>query len=186
VSKDYLASRAKAKLASINTVLPSLVAKFGLDRRLQEQALFSLWPSLVDPIYANRSIPIFIDEQRLLVIAVENGSVAQELSFLKTKLLAKLQPLALALGFTIKGMRFDLKSFSKYSQKENITLPSSNEVKNLPSQEDLSALELTVSEKEELEALQEGLNKDCPNYLRDRILTLAEKSMRLKKWHRHP
>ena len=68
------ARRKKAKLAGINAILPMVVTKFGLDRRLQEQALFSLWTSLVNPVYSSRSIPIYVDDQDILVIAVENPS----------------------------------------------------------------------------------------------------------------
>jgi hypothetical protein len=188
---------AKSKFAPINTVLPSVIAKLGLDRRMQEQALFSLWPSLLDPIYASRSMPLYIDGQGILVVAAQNGSTAQELSFLKAKLLVQLQPIGTELGLTIKGMRFDLKRFSRADNGEGHSEPFKNEPvdKTAPAAAELAAFTLSEAELNEIAGLKEKLEvilgvlhleagSDSQfNQLAGRIAYLVEKKLRLKKWY---
>jgi len=187
---------AKSKFAGVNTILPGVIDQLGLDRRMQEQALLSLWPSLVDPIYASRSMPLYIDGQGMVVIAAENGSTAQELSFLKTKLLAQLQQIGVGLGLTIKGMRFDLKRFSQTHNYEEPAKAFKSEPadKIAPAQGDLAAFTLSEAEIEEITGLKEKLEAIFGQlYLEpgsdsqskqwaERIACLVEKKLRLKKW----
>jgi hypothetical protein len=187
---------AKSKFAGINTILPGVVVDLGLDRRMQEQALFSLWPSLLDRIYATRSMPLFIDSKGILVVAVENGSTAQELSFLKAKLLDQLQPICVGLGLTIKGMRFDLKRFSQSLNREETAKTAKNEFadKSWPTDDELAAFNLNETEIEEITSLKQKLQKmlaqlhleqrsdNSANQIPERITYLVEKKLRFKKW----
>lgn len=182
---------AKSRFANISTILPGVVTKLGLDRRMQEQALFSLWSSLVDPIYASRSMPLYLDGQGIMVVAVENGSTAQELSFAKTKLLKQLQPIAGSLGMAIKGMRFDLKRFYQVCDDEK-SVPGAQTISHkketvketIPADSDLWALTLTAAELEEIAILKETLSVALAqlNIEPERIACMVEKRMRFEKW----
>ena len=174
----------KAKFTTVNTIMPSLIVKLGLDRRMQEQALLSLWPSLVDPIYASRSMPLYIDEQNILVVAAENGSTAQELSFHKTKLLTQLQQIGIGLGLTIKGMRFDLKRFSQAQNSEKHAKALQNKPIEpvVPPDSELIAFTLTEVELKEIANLKKNLDAASSTEWSERIANLVEKKLRLKKW----
>jgi hypothetical protein len=187
----------KNKFTNISNILPKVVEGLGLDRRLNEQAFFCLWASLVDEVYINRSIPLYIDQQNVLIVAVENSSTAQELSFIKAKLVEKIRQIAPQFGLTIDGLRFDLKQYNLAKQQrlkntsvqninnENISLDAENE--------QLKALVLTDAELKEISNFREAMEGAASNLehlglergdlIAERIVSLMEKRLRLKKWH---
>ncbi len=78
-------------MTSVNQVLNKVVGKLGLDRRLKEHALMSLWPSVAGEMFATCSRPLFLDHEGNIVIAVKDASVGQELSLLKVDLAKKMR-----------------------------------------------------------------------------------------------
>src|SRR5579883_2844975 len=73
----------KNGLETVNKLLPDVLSKLGLDRRLKEHAAMQIWISLLPGAILERSRPLFIDSQRNLVVAVADASVGQEISLLK-------------------------------------------------------------------------------------------------------
>ncbi len=185
------------KFTNIGNILPKVVEKLDLDKRLNEQALFCLWPSLVDEIYAERSIPLYIDESNNLIVAVKDSSTAQELSFAKSKLIQKLKSIAPQFGLTMNGLRFDLKQYNlaKQLQEEKYSQKIGNEntyahIKN----EQLKDLVLTEDELTQINDFRIAMEKAALNLeqfcsegqtvISIRVANLMEKQLRLKKWHK--
>jgi Dna[CI] antecedent, DciA len=107
--EDQTARRKKTSFVDIGKVLDKIVGQLGLDMRLREVALFELWPTLVSPKLAEKSRPLFVDNERNLVVAVKDAVVAQELGFIRTELTEKLRLAGNGLGVKVKGLRFDLR-----------------------------------------------------------------------------
>jgi len=103
--------KAKSAFTSISNVLSEIVGQLGLDRRLKEQTVLNLWPMIVGDAFATKTRPLFIDNQNILVIAVQDASTAQELSFFKREITNKLKQAGAGTGVTIAGLRFDLKHY---------------------------------------------------------------------------
>ncbi len=95
----------------ISGILDNVAARLGLRRRLAESALMEFWSVTIGQPWAGRSRPLCIDKEGQLVVAVSDSSTAQELTFMKAEVLAKLQEAAKALGVRLTGIRFDLKRF---------------------------------------------------------------------------
>jgi len=201
MNKDNLGKEkkflSKGKFTEINNILPRVLNSLGLDKHLHEQSLFSLWPSLVPEVYASRSRPIYIDNQGILVVAVENGSTAQDLSFLKAKILEQLQHFARGLGLSIKGMRFDLKHFSREENSVISVKHASAEYLEsfVPPDDELAEIELNDKEINEIQYLKQKLHislkqvaaqRNEDNYssqMVERISHLVEKKLRVQKWY---
>jgi hypothetical protein len=184
----------KNKFTNVSNILPKVVEKLGLDRRLNEQALFYLWPSILDKAYADRSIPLYIDAQHVLLIAVEDSSTAQELSFIKPKLIKKLKEVGKQLDLKIEGIRFDLKQFHQ-ARKQLLEKNENVMIKRAAiTTPELQALELTQAECDEIELFKSEIKKvvdiKSSNNLAEneafskRLVNLIETQMRLKKWHK--
>ncbi len=109
----------KSRFTNINNILPKVLTQYGLDKRMYEHALFSLWPSIVDEIYACRSAPLYLDSNNILVITVKDSSTAQEFSFLKPSILKKMQQIALTLGLTVNEPAFRFKAISDTDKRKS-------------------------------------------------------------------
>jgi hypothetical protein len=183
----YEKTRSGAPLASINTVLNNVVSGLGLERRLRENALISLWPQVVGETLAPRSRPLFIDIERNLVVAAASGSVAQELSLMKPQLMRHLTKLAASLNVEVKGIRLDLKHFHKdpfdtIAEPPPVppAQPEAEELEKLNlSPEDTAALTLLARQLDETNS---GVD-DNPR-MRSRILRLYERELRIRVWRR--
>jgi hypothetical protein len=103
--------KAKSAFTSISNVLNEVMGRLGLDRRLREQTLLNLWPVIVGDAFASKTRPLFIDNQNILVIAVQDASTAQELSFFKREITNKFKQAGVGTGVNIAGLRFDLKHY---------------------------------------------------------------------------
>ncbi|CAN5576498.1 hypothetical protein BH10CYA1_BH10CYA1_22100 [soil metagenome] len=152
--------RGKRSLNSIDDVLTKLVSSLGLDKRLKEHALLSLWPLMIGEVFADKSRPLFIDYEGNLVIGVKDASVAQELSLLKPAIISKMRMAAQSMGLKVNGMRFDLKHYyggtpavSEGDRFQSHKQPHKME----PSPEDLAEITLSESDLEELAALKAEL-----------------------------
>jgi hypothetical protein len=107
--EDQPARRKKSSFVDIGKVLDKVVSQLGLDMRLREVAVFELWPMLVGPKLAEKSRPLFVDNERNLVVAVKDAVVAQELGFMRKELIDKLRLAGEGLGVKVRGLRFDLR-----------------------------------------------------------------------------
>ncbi len=181
----------KNKFTNISNILPKVAEKLGLDRRLNEQALFYLWPSILEEVYASRSIPLYIDNNYFLLVAVKDSSTAQELSFIKPKLIKKLKEVAKQLDLKIEGLRFDLKQFHSVRQQQLEKLETDAIIN--AAEEELKAFSLTRAESDEIQHFKTEMERvmaleplSVPNTsaLPERLVNLIEKQIRLKKWHK--
>jgi Dna[CI] antecedent, DciA len=152
--------RGRRSLDSIDTVLSKFANSLGLDKRLKEHALLSLWPLMIGEVFADKSRPLFLDYEGNLVIAVKDASVAQELSLLKPAIISKMRMAAQSMNLKVTGMRFDLKHYyggtpavSEGDRFQAHKQPRRTE----PTPEELAEITLSESDLQELAALQKEL-----------------------------
>lgn len=182
----------KKKFTNIGNIMPTVVDKLGLDRHFNQRAFLDLWPTVVDKVLAEHSTPLYIDRQAVLLVAVKDSSTAQELSFIKTKLLKNLKELGKPLGIKVENIRFDLKQYHN-TQQEPVQCKQSNYKKIEIAVSELQELILSRSEYDEVENFKEEIKavideKSFKNEQDDafcqRLSNLIEKRIRLKKWHK--
>lgn len=73
----------------IGDILKRVVRNLGIDAKMREQTLFSIWNEIVGKQIARHARPAHIRRGRLTVL-VENSGYIQEYSFLKKELQKKL------------------------------------------------------------------------------------------------
>jgi len=166
----------------VEMVLPAVLSKLGLDRKMKEHALMQVWESLLPQAMARRSRPIFMDHQYNLVIAVKDASTAQELSLIKTKLLQSIAPTARSLGVELRGVRIDMKNFHQADEPnlvEEIVPP------HQPTDEELKMLTLSENDKRLIAELAANFahagRKDEISF---RVGHIYEMQLRLAEWRR--
>lgn len=167
----------RKEFAYVSDVLSKVSHSLGLDKRLHEHTLMSMWPGLVGAPVARRSRPLYIDAEKNYVVAVADAALAQELSLLKTKILSRLIPTARALGVTIKGIRLDLKNFHSLE----ITGADENYKPRVPTDDDLEQVTLSDQDLGELAKVRAELDSETQP-IADRILHIFEKELRLRRW----
>jgi hypothetical protein len=186
--QHLVGARAKGRrnFADISKVLPQVLRKLGLDQRLKEQTFMNIWPHVVGEPFASLTRPLFIDHERNIVIAVRDASTGQEIQFHKVQLIKAIRQAARGVGIEITGMRFDLKRFHEKSPDEiPDILPDPAKWLPEPIAADLSAMQLSQSDYEEIAAL--GLSyaaaqPDAAPALVSRVQGLFEKEIRLRLW----
>lgn len=153
--------RGKRALDSIDSVLSRLVGSLGLDKRLKEHALLSLWPLMIGEMFADKSRPLFLDYEGNLVIAVKDASVAQELSLLKPAIISKMRMAAQSMGLKVNGVRFDLKHYFGMQTAESARLQTNKQLRKLePTAEELAEITLSESDLRELSELKASLPEE--------------------------
>jgi hypothetical protein len=174
--------KAQANMNQVEMVLPAVLSKLGLDRKMKEHALMQVWDSLLPQAIARRSRPIFMDYQNNLVIAVKDASTAQELSLLKTKLLQTIAPTARSLGVELRGVRIDMKNYHQVDEQnlvEEVVLP------HQPSDAELKNLPLNENDKRLIAQLDENFahagRKDEISF---KVGHIYEMQLRLAEWRR--
>lgn len=182
-----MAGRRKNKnFAHFSSVLSKVVNKYGIDQRLKEHTVMASWGQIVGEPWASLSRPLFFDYERNLVVAVRDGSCATELGFKKNDILTNLRAMGTSVGVKIKGIRFDLKSFSKLEKQletEQIVISTDDLSSIEPSAEQLASIELDEAHLTELEKFKLGLCEEQSNsQLNDRICEIYERDLRRKIW----
>jgi hypothetical protein len=170
----------------VNYVLNNVMTKLGLERRLREHTLMSLWPTLVGPPWSNRSRPLFIDAEFKLVVSVSDAATGQELSLLKSDILTKVKAAGRAVGVTITGLRFDLKHYYG-SQAEELLSQAVSPSLPEPTAAELASIELSEHNLAELAVLKTDLENStagAANPLPARILIVFENELRRREWMR--
>ncbi len=170
----------------VNYVLNSVMTKLGLERRLREHTLMSLWPTLVGPPWSNRSRPLFIDAESKLVVSVSDAATGQELSLLKSEILKKVRAAGRSIGVAISGLRFDLKHYHANPEEEALSQAAAVSLPE-PTAAELEAVELPEYSLAELLALKSDL-ESAPvgpiNPSPERILMVFETELRMREWMR--
>lgn len=172
-------------MTDVNSVLNRVMSKLGLDKRLREHTFLSLWPTFVPSAIADRSRPLFIDAERNLVVSVADAATGQELSMMKTRVLAKVAAAGRSLGIEIRGIRPDMKHY--HSASTMVIHPlASDERLAVPTDAELAAITLNAAEQEELSNLREEL---AGTQAGGRMVKLYERELRLRRWriaHKYP
>jgi hypothetical protein len=168
---------------NVNNVLGQVLSGLGLDRRLREHTLVSMWSSFVPAAIAQRSRPLFIDSSRNLVVSVADAATGQELSMLKNKVLSQLAPAARSLNIDIRGLRVDMKYFKNVVTDVSTLIPVVEPLPK-PTEQQLQEIELTAGDELELRQLKDQLAADAGSteVVRKKILSLFEIELRLRRW----
>ena len=83
--------RPRSDLTSIDGILANVLARTGLERKVQQYKFIRHWEMIVGKHLASISQPEAI-YNRILVIQVSSSVWAQEMAFLKSEILIKLKP----------------------------------------------------------------------------------------------
>lgn len=83
--------RAQSNLTAVDAILSKVLARHGLERKVQQYRFVRHWESIVGKNIAGISKPEAI-HGRTLVVRVVSSVWAQELSFLKNDILQRLKP----------------------------------------------------------------------------------------------
>jgi hypothetical protein len=168
---------------TVNDVLSKVMSSLGLERRLREHTLASLWPTFVSGAVAERSRPLFIDSDRNLVVSVIDAATGQELSMLKSKVLAKLIPAAKSLGIEVRGLRLDMKYYRAVVNEDSAAIPESKAPAR-PDDQQIWSVVLTEPDRAQLEQLREDLIQHTAQTdpVKQKILRLFEIELRLRRW----
>jgi hypothetical protein len=189
--------RNKSKFTNVGRVLDDVVRGLGLDKRIKEQALRQIWPTLIGEPFQGKTRVLFIDSEGNLVVSARDGSTAQELTFAKRELLAKMRPPAKALGLNLKGLRLDLKHYFDKIEPDTegslINRSLTNVQIETPDEAELNRIELSELDKRKIDDLSVALKSAdqsaaclVPNEQNEdrleRILKIYERQLRLVNW----
>ncbi|MBI2996316.1 MAG: DUF721 domain-containing protein [Candidatus Melainabacteria bacterium] len=98
--------RPKSNLTKIGEILPSVKEGLGLEKSLKIMALKEIWPLVTNFEVAKHSYPSYFDKENNLVISVNSGPLATELSMQKTNILARLKEATKNTDIRFKDVRF--------------------------------------------------------------------------------
>jgi len=181
----------------VGRVLDDVVRGLGLDKRIKEQALRQIWPTLAGEPFQGKTRVLFIDSDGNLVVSARDGSTAQELTFAKRELLAKMRPPAKALGLNLRGLRLDLKHYFDKIEPDTERSMNNGSLTNVqietPDEADLNRIELSELEKKEIHDLSVALRdtdrsaafllpREQYEDRLERIAKIYERQLRLVNW----
>lgn len=178
-------------LTSLETLLPGVMGKMGLEKRLKEHSFMQLWFNVCGSSLKDLSRPLYIDHERNLVIGASNAAVAQEISLMRSKLLSELGRMARSLGLELKGIRIDLKNFHQPQEKpqEVLERPALKE----PAAGELEELMLSKSDQELLKKISQDIAAENPDpatsdslraSINKRVMQAFERQLKLQVWRR--
>lgn len=176
--------RRKAKFVNFASVLNKVVSQYGIDKRLREHTMLSMWPHVVGEPWSSLSRAVFFDYERNLVVAVKDSSIAQELTFKKVEILKSVRAMAKSVGVKVSGVRFDIKSYSKIKDFESFEISESASSEPYePTEEDLIKVELSSDTKSELENFKKSLDDESTSSeVKSRIFEIYERDLRRTVW----
>jgi hypothetical protein len=97
----------QAGYASLQAIFPEVAKQIGFDKKLAELALLGAWNGIVGTPLSLYTKAIKVQQrgaEKRLLVAVQNPSLATELSFQLSQLLPKLNKLAPQTGITLQGI----------------------------------------------------------------------------------
>jgi predicted nucleic acid-binding Zn ribbon protein len=77
------------RFARVGDILPAVLKSAGIDKKLRDQEILTIWPSVVGEEIAARTTAVKI-ENGVLYVAVEHSVWLQELHFMEKEILKKL------------------------------------------------------------------------------------------------
>jgi len=120
VAQDQRLSKIRRKkegnkpVQNLSSVLPALQHALGLDEKVKQLALLSVWTAIVAPRFREVTRPLMVKTEghrRILVVAVAHGAIGTELSFMTTELKAKLNTYTPQTGLSVDDIRFQVQRF---------------------------------------------------------------------------
>ena len=115
VARDQRQSRWRRKkegnkpVQNLAHVLPTLQKALGLDQKVQELALLSVWSHVVDARFKDVTKPFQIKTEghkKILMVAVAHGVIGTELSFSLPQIKTKLNSYQAQTGLVVDDIRF--------------------------------------------------------------------------------
>ena len=91
------------RFARVGDLLPAVLKSIGLDRKLKQQEIISIWPEVVGAEIAARTQAYKVDKG-VLFVRVDHSAWIQELHFMEKEILKKLKNRAPDID--IKRIRF--------------------------------------------------------------------------------
>ena len=91
------------RFSRIGDILPAVLKSVGLDQKLKEREILSIWPTVVGPEIAARTEAMKI-EKGVLYVYVEHPAWLQELHFMEKQICQKLR--AKAPDIKLERIRF--------------------------------------------------------------------------------
>jgi len=96
----------------IDAVLAELMDNKDIKKAVTRSNLYKFWKTIVGEKFASKSKPFSMIGGGTMVIACESTVVAQELTFIKYKLIQEFAPYLKSLKITLKDLKFDSKKWS--------------------------------------------------------------------------
>jgi predicted nucleic acid-binding Zn ribbon protein len=163
--------RRNPNLSGLGDTLSGVLKQYHLDTRTKQQLAALHWAEVVGEKCAAASQPEAIRDG-ILFVACKSSAWAQELTFLKAKILHEMNKLAGA--EVIKDIRFSGKGLPKPGQA------SQAEEVDQPSQKEIQAVELSKSELDKVSKAAESVRDPV---LAQRMRAAMESAQKLEKWH---
>lgn len=106
-------------LQKVGIILNKFVKNFGIDKRLKERVVVSLWPQMVGKAFSDctKAVSVFRkQDHEVLLVAVSSSSITQELQFYKKDLIKRVVSLTSMLDFNIRDIIFSHKIWKETSE----------------------------------------------------------------------
>lgn len=94
------------------SIIEKMLEEKEIRKAITRNNLYRFWGKIAGAKFAQKSRPYSMQSGGVMVIACENGIVAQELMLKKTQLLVKFKPYLESLKLQVKDLRFDPKKWS--------------------------------------------------------------------------
>lgn len=94
-----------------NSVIEKMLEQKEIRKAITRNNLYKFWGKIVGAKFAAKSRPYSMMGGGVMVVACENGIVAQELMLKKTQLLVKFKPYLESLKMNLTDFRFDPKKW---------------------------------------------------------------------------
>lgn len=177
-------SKRKGKLTSLESLIPRVSQKMGIESRLRELMIMNYWSEIAQGEIGKESKPHSLKRTKdgaLLYVGAKSSMVAQELNIVKLALLDKLNLLASQLGFRIKDIVISTKYWTEDSDNDSIEPSKINTIKEINDKEflDIESVEISEDQKKEIEKNLSLLDFD--DDLKKRMKSVMEKDLKIKK-----
>ena len=80
----------RKEFARIGDILPEILKSAGLDKKIRESGILTLWPEVVGEEVAQRTRAVKVDKG-ILYVNVDHGAWMQELHFMERDILRRLR-----------------------------------------------------------------------------------------------
>ena len=97
---------------STESIIETMLGKKEIKKAITRNNLYKFWGKVAGAKFAQKSRPYSMLGGGVMVVACENGIVAQELMLKKTQILVKFKPYLDSLKIKVTDLRFDPKKWT--------------------------------------------------------------------------